>query len=235
MHNRNKTRTREAWPSSTMPMYVGTWNRRKPTPATTYRCFTFSRGRTQHPIPHGRRPWPPWVRLSSLYPDRHEPTGTHQHGGGGPAGGGLALLPLPALRQDLHRPGRSRRGEDLTDDGHHRPAVPGGAPVQRGIRPGAHDLHLPDGGGRLGGHHQAPAGGRGGRLQPGVRGERGQGGADLSDPLFPVDVWLIEAVDSAVAPVIAAGAEFALRTAAAPQRSPDDLLPLLPGRILDQK
>ena len=39
---------------------------------------------------------------------------------------------------------------------------------------------------------------------------------DLGDLLFPVDVGLIEAVDPAAAPVVAAEAELALRSAAAP-------------------
>ena len=60
-------------------------------------------------------------------------------------------------------------------------------------------------------------------------------GVDLRDLLFPVDVRLIQAVDPAAAPVVAAGAEFTLRPAAAPQRTADDLLPLLPGRILNHK
>ena len=58
---------------------------------------------------------------------------------------------------------------------------------------------------------------------------------DLSDLLFPIDVGLVEAVDPAAAPVVAARAEFALCPAATPQGLSHDLLPLLPGRVLNQK
>ena len=43
-----------------------------------------------------------------------------------------------------------------------------------------------------------------------------------------------DAFDPSAAPVVTAGAELALGPTAAPQGLSHDLLPLLPGRILDQ-
>ena len=58
---------------------------------------------------------------------------------------------------------------------------------------------------------------------------------DLADFHASVNIRLIDLLDPAAAAVVTAGAEFAFRPAGAPYGLVDDPLPLLPGRVPDQK
>ena len=57
---------------------------------------------------------------------------------------------------------------------------------------------------------------------------------DFPDLLDPVDIRLINRLYPAAAEAVASGTEFAVASAKAVKRLTNDLLPLFPGRVLDE-